>query len=51
MGIVNSFVFMFANRSISDIPEDFRKYFTEIDDFSSQKLVGKDIACTAWKEN
>lgn len=47
MGIVNSFVFMFANRSISNIPEEFRKYFSEIDDFSSQKLVGKEIACRA----
>ena len=47
MGIVNSFVFMLANRSISNIPEEFRKYFPEIDDFSSQKLVGKELACIA----
>lgn len=47
MGTVNSFIFMIANRSISNIPEDFRKYFSEIDDFSSKELVGKELACRA----
>lgn len=47
MGTVNSFVFMFANRSIANIPEDFRRYFPEIDDFSSKELVEKELACRA----
>lgn len=47
MGTVNSFIFMIANRSIANIPEDFRKYFPEIDDFSSKELVGKELACRA----
>ena len=47
MGTVNSFIFMIANRSIANIPEDFRRYFPEIDDFSSKELVGKELACRA----
>lgn len=47
MGTVNSFIFMIANRGIANIPEDFRKYFPEIDDFSSKELVGKELACRA----
>lgn len=49
MGIINSFIFVIANKPIADIPEGFRKYFTEIDDFSSKKTVGKEITCNAMK--
>lgn len=49
MGIINSFIFVIANKPVSDIPEGFRKYFTEIDDFTSRKTVGKEITCNAMK--
>ena len=48
MGIINSFIFKFENEmKISDIPEEYRKYFTEIDDFTQSGNISTDIACKA----
>ena len=48
MGIINSFIYMFSKMSISSIPNEFRKYFVQdIDDFTSNELVGLDISCRA----
>lgn len=48
MGIINSFVYQFTNKmKISEIPEEYKKYFLEISDFKSDDLVNKDVACKA----
>lgn len=48
MGIINSFIFKFSNElKISEIPEEFRKYFLEIKDFNSNAPIDRDIACKA----
>ena len=50
MGIINSFIFKFENEmKISDIPEEYRKYFTEIDDFTQSGNINTDIACKAMR--
>ena len=50
MGIINSFIFKFENEmKISDIPEEYRKYFTEIDDFTQSGNISTDIACKAMR--
>ena len=50
MGIINSFIFKFENEmKISDIPEEYKKYFTEIDDFTQSGNISTDIACKAMK--
>ena len=48
MGIINSFIHMFSILSISQIPNEFRKYFVDdINDFTSNIPVGLDISCRA----
>lgn len=50
MGIINSFIYKFENEmKISDIPEEYRKYFTEITDFNQDETISKTIACKAMK--
>lgn len=44
MGIINSLIYKFSTEiSISEIPNVYRKYFTEISDFSSNNLIDKEI--------
>lgn len=48
MGIINSFIYMFSKQmKISQIPEEYRKYFLEISDFISSDFIPKDIVCKA----
>lgn len=48
MGIINSFIYVFSTRiKISEIPEEYKKYFLEISDFKSNSLISKDIVCKA----
>lgn len=47
MGIINSFIFEFSNCKPSEIPQQYRRYFTEILDFESDALVGRDNTCRA----
>jgi len=47
MGIINSFIFMFSNMKIKNIPEEYRKYYFEIFDFNSEELISKDLASKA----
>lgn len=47
MGIINSFIFMFSNLPIKNIPEEYQKYYLEISDFNCEELVGKNLACKA----
>lgn len=48
IGILNSFIYMFYTKvKICDIPENYKKYFLEIEDFSLENLIPKDIACKA----
>ena len=50
IGIINSFIYKLENEMrISDIPEEFRKYFTEITDFNQDEKISKIIACNAMK--
>ncbi len=46
MGIINSFIYEFTNEiKISEIPEEYKKYFLELSDFNSDDLMNKDVAC------
>ena len=47
MGIINSFIYMFSNSKIKNIPDEYKKYYFEISDFNSEELIGKDLACKA----
>ncbi len=48
MGIINSFIYKFYQEmKISDIPEEYRKYFNEISDFKLNDFISKEIACKA----
>lgn len=48
MGIINSFIYQFTNKiKISEIPEEYKKYFLELSDFKSDDLTNKDVACKA----
>jgi hypothetical protein len=48
MGIINAFVHKFSNGlRISEIPEEYRKYFIEISDFESDMTISKEIATKA----
>lgn len=48
MGIIDSFIFKFSQElKITEIPEEYRKYFLEISDFESNSLISKDDACKA----
>lgn len=50
MGIINSFIYKFENElKISEIPEEYKKYFTEITDFKQDKQISREIACSAMK--
>lgn len=48
MGIINSFIYMFKVMKVNEIPNEFRKYFIDdISDFTTNELVGLDLACRA----
>ena len=48
MGIINSFIYKFTNEiKTSKIPNEYKKYFTEISDFESDAPISKDVACKA----
>ena len=48
MGIINSFIYKFSNElKISEIPDEYKKYFSEITDFKSDDMIKKDLACKA----
>lgn len=50
MGIIGGFIEKFgSDMKISDIPEEFRKYFPEITDFTQKKPIGKVLACRAMR--
>ena len=50
MGIINSFIYKFENEmKISEIPNEYRKYFIEIIDFEQNKTISRTIACNAMK--
>ncbi len=46
-GIVNSFIFVLSKKKKSEIPENFRKYFDDINDFSSDEIVSRESVCKA----
>lgn len=48
MGIINSFIYVFCTKiKISEIPEEYKKYFFEIADFTSNDLIPKNIVYKA----
>lgn len=47
MGIINSFIFMFSNLKVNEIPIPYRKYFLELDNFDIDTLVGMELASSA----
>lgn len=48
MGIINSFIYKFYQEMrISDIPEEYKKYFLEIKDFDANDYISKEIAYKA----
>jgi len=47
MGIINAFIFKFVGFKVSDIPEEYKKYFSEISDLESDTLISKEDACKA----
>lgn len=47
MGIINAFIIKFSGLKVSEIPEEYKKYFQEISDFKSDILITKDEACKA----
>ena len=50
MGIINSFIYKFENEmKISEIPEEYRKYFVEITDFEQNGVISRNVACNAMK--
>jgi len=46
-GIVNSFIFVLSKKQINEIPEEFKKYFEDITDFTSTEKVSRDSVCKA----
>lgn len=47
IGIINSFIFMFSNLKVNEIPIPYRKYFLEITDYNTNELVGIELASSA----
>lgn len=47
MGIINSFIFMFSNLKVNEIPISYRKYFLELTDYNTNELVGIELASSA----
>lgn len=48
MGIINSFIYKFSTElKVSDIPEEYKKYFQEINDFETDSMISKENACKA----
>lgn len=48
MGIINSFIYKFSKElRVSEIPEEYKKYFHEISNFEESTMISKDIACKA----
>ena len=54
-GIIDSFIIKFSEMQINKIPEEFKIYFTDIDDFSSKKILSKasvyNAICNKLKED
>lgn len=46
-GIINSFIHVLSKKKINEIPEDFRKYFNDVKDFSSDEIISRDSVCNA----
>lgn len=46
-GIVNSFIYVLSKKQINEIPEEFKKYFEDIIDFTSTEKVSRDSVCKA----
>lgn len=46
-GIINSFIHVLEKKKINELPEEFKKYFTDIDNFKSNEFVSKENICTA----
>lgn len=46
-GIINSFIHVLSKKKINEIPEDFRKYFNDVRDFSSDEIISRDSVCNA----
>jgi hypothetical protein len=50
MGIINSFIYKYTNEiNMSQIPEEQRKYFKEINNFESNSKISEEIAYKAMK--
>ena len=48
IGIINYFIYKFSKElKVSEIPEDYKKYFCEISDFEADSMISKEIACKA----
>ena len=48
MGIINSFIYKFYQEmKISDIPDEYKKYFVEINDFDKNDYISKEFAYKA----
>lgn len=48
MGIINSFIYKFYQEMrVSDIPQEYYKYFLEISNFETNDDISKEIACRA----
>ena len=48
MGIINSFIYKFSKElKVSEIPDEYKKYFLELPDFKSNDPIDKDSACKA----
>ena len=54
-GIIDSFIIKFSEMQINKIPEEFKIYFTDIDNFSSKKILSKasvyNAICNKLKED
>lgn len=46
-GIINSFIHVLSKKKTNEIPEDFRKYFNDVKDFSSDEIISRDSVCNA----
>ena len=51
MGIINSFIYKFSTMEIKNIPEEYKKYFLEIESFLSENLIGQNLASRQLLEN
>lgn len=48
MGIINSFIYVFSTKvKLSEIPEEYQKYFPQFTNFTLDQPIPKDIVCEA----